>query len=160
MITTILNLLVFSIIDISLFPIFLSITLLSIISVILKRNWTHIILFIFMIITFVPYVFTMYTYADSQVLRQFFMHSNLTCFFLPLILLPLYLMLLRIFTAVRKRFTKKRVFFLLTGITYLFFSILFLFSSIFGLIFLSSILFLQYPGHWFIWKQRFIEEII
>lgn len=125
LITTLNNLLLFTIIDISLFPIFFAISIAAIISLIVKKNWTHIVLFIFIIAIFTPYIFYIYNYTDYQVLRQFFMHSNWSCILLPLVLLPLFLMLLRIFADIKKRFTQKRIFAIVISSTYLFFLIFF-----------------------------------
>jgi len=125
--TTLINLFLFTIIDISLFPVFFAITLLAILSLIVRKNWTHILLFIFIINVFIPYIFYIYNYTSFQVLRQFFMRSNWSCLVFSLILLPVFLMLLRIFTAVKKRFTQKKVFIIIIASTYVFF-VIFLFS--------------------------------
>lgn len=123
-ISTFINLFIFSIIDISLFPFFLSITILSILSLIVRKNWTHIILEIITIVTFAPYVFHLYNFAPSDELRNFLINKNLVCILLPLIIQPVYILLLRIFTATRKRFQKTRVFVLIISLTYFFFLVL------------------------------------
>ncbi len=132
LITTLNNLLLFTIIDISLFPIFFAISIAAILSLIVKKNWTHIVLFAFIIAIFLPYIFYIYDYTNYQVLRQFFMHSNWSCILLSLVLLPLYLMLLRIFADIKKTFPKRRVFVIAISSTYVFFVIaLFSLNAIF-----------------------------
>ena len=123
LITTLNNMLLFTLIDISLFPIFFVIYIAAILSLIVKKNWTHILLFIFILAIFLPYIFYIYNYTDYQVLRQFFMRSNWSCILLSLVLLPLYLMLLRIFADIKKTFTQKKVFVIVISSTYLFFVI-------------------------------------
>ena len=130
--TTLNNLVLFTLIDISLFPLFFVISVAAILSLIVKKNWTHIVLFVYIISIFLPYIFYIYDYTNYQVLRQFFMHSNWSCILLSLVLLPLYLMLLRIFADIKKTFTQKKVFAIVISSTHAFFVIaLFSFNAIF-----------------------------
>ena len=124
-ITTVINLILFTIVDISLFPIFLTIAFFAFISLVFRNNITHILLFIFMLITFIPYVFYLYNYCDSETLSNFLTTDNFTCIFIPLILLPIHLMLLRIYTATKKHFTKKWVFIVIVSSTFILISLFF-----------------------------------
>lgn len=130
LISTFANQYLFCIADISLFPFFLIQCVLAILTIITKRNITHIILLTIIIILYIPYIFILYNIADFNSLHQFFITSNLINFLFPFILLPIYLMLLRIFTATKKRFIKKRVFLIIVSSTYIFFFLVMIFSNI------------------------------
>lgn len=132
LISTFGNQYLFCLADLSLFPFFFFICLLAVLSLIVRRNWTHIVLFFFLILTFVPYIFTLYNLTDAYILRLSFLENKMISVTVPLILLPIYLMLLRIFTAVKQKFSQKKVFLLIVSSTYVFFySILFLFNYLF-----------------------------
>ena len=121
MISSFINQYLFCLFDISLYPFFLLLILLAILAIILKRNWTHIVLFILTNLIFIPYIIGLYKLSDLYSLRQFFITSWLQNISVPLVLLPLYMMLLRIFTATKKRFSQKKVFLIIVSATYVFF---------------------------------------
>ena len=148
MISSFVNQYLFCLFDISLYPFFLLLCLLAILAIILKRNWTHIVLFILTILVFIPYIIGLYKFSDLFSLRQFFLSSWLQNLSIPLILLPFYMMLLRIFTATKKRFTQKKVFFIIVSATYVFFFLV--------LFVLNAILFSYEP----VKKENIITENI
>ena len=129
---TFINLMIFTLLDISLFPIFMFIYLVSVISLIFRRNWIHIILFIFLIVPFVPYINSLFNTSDIESLHNLLINSIAQPFLLSFILLPVYQMLLRLFNAFKKYYTKKRFYAILIGATYLgIFIILLLLNRIF-----------------------------
>lgn len=121
LIVTFINQFIFCLSDISLFPLFMVICILSILSIILKKNWFHILLFIFMIIIYLPYIILIYQTTQPQSIRNVISRSNLIIFMISLILLPIYLMLFRVLTAIRKKVFRKRIFALIISSTYIFF---------------------------------------
>ena len=110
LIDTFINLVIFTLFDISLFPIFLMIFLVALISFIFKRNWIHIILFVFLIIPFIPYINSLFEISDKESLHTLLVKSNTFPFLISLVLLPVYLMWLRILNSIKKRYAKKRVY--------------------------------------------------
>lgn len=131
-INSFINLVIFTLIDISLFPIFLLIFIVTIISLIFRRNWIHIILFVFLIIPFIPYINSLYNTSDKAMLHKLLIKSNTLPFLLSLVLLPVYLMWLRILNSLKKYYSKKRVYAAVILSTYiLILTILALFNKIF-----------------------------
>jgi hypothetical protein len=104
------NLVIFTLLNISLFPLFLLIFAVAVISLIFRRNWIHIILFIFLIIPFIPYINALFKMSDKQSLHELLINSNAQPFLISLVLLPVYLMWLRILNSMKKRYSKKRVY--------------------------------------------------
>ncbi len=119
-IDTFINLVIFTLADISLFPIFLMIFVVSLISFIFRRNWIHIILFVFLIIPFIPYVNSLFEISDKESLHTMLVTSNTFPFLVSLVLLPVYLMWLRILNSMKKRYAKKRIYASVLGAMYLF----------------------------------------
>lgn len=118
-IDTQMNMVIFTLLDISLFPIFLMIYFFSVLSLIFRRNWVHIILFVFMVFPFIPYINTLFTISDSEKLHNMLVQSNYLPLLLSLILLPVYLMWLRILNAMKKRYAKKRIYALVISLAYI-----------------------------------------
>lgn len=119
-IDTFINLIIFTLFDISLFPIFLLIFIVAVISLIFRRNWIHIILFVFLIIPFIPYINSLFTFSDKTSLHHLLINSNALPFILSLVLLPVYLMWLRILNSMKKRYSKKRIYACVITAAYLF----------------------------------------
>ena len=131
-IDTFINLLIFTLFDISLFPIFLLIFIVAVISLIFRRNWIHIILFVFLIIPFIPYINSLFTFSDKTSLHNLLIKSNALPFILSLVLLPVYLMWLRILNSMKKRYSKKRIYAFVIAAAYLFIMLsLFILNRIF-----------------------------
>ena len=131
-IDTFINLVIFTLLDISLFPIFLLIFLVAVISLIFRRNWIHIILFVFLIVPFIPYTNTLFTVSDKSSLHNLLINSNALPFILSLVLLPVYLMWLRILNSMKKRYAKKRIYAIVIASAYLFIMLsLFILNRIF-----------------------------
>lgn len=116
---TFLNQFIFALIDISLFPLFFVICVISIIALSLHKNWIHILLLIFMIGIYIPYIINLYNFADSNSLVSIMYRNSSINYVLPLILLPAYIMWFRILTAIKKRFANPRMFMLIIGLNYL-----------------------------------------
>ena len=119
-IDTFINLVIFTLVDISLFPIFLLIFMVAVISLLFRRNWIHIILFIFLIIPFIPYINGLFKISDKASLHEVLIHSNSLPFAMSLILLPVYLMWLRILNSMKKWYSSKKVFAFVISGSYLF----------------------------------------
>ena len=120
LIDTFINLVIFTLADISLFPIFLMIFLVALISFIFRRNWIHIILFVFLIIPFIPYVNALFEVSDKESLHTLLVKSNTFPFLVSLVLLPVYLMWLRILNSMKKRYAKKKIYASVLSAMYLF----------------------------------------
>lgn len=108
--TTFFNQFIFCLIDISLFPLFMALCVFSVLSLFLKRNWFHILLFIIMLASYLPYIFQLYNSTQSASLVRHFIYQKSNTFVFPLIILPIYMMWFRILTAIRKKFFQTKVF--------------------------------------------------
>ena len=117
-IDTFINLVIFTLLDISLFPLFLLIFFVSVISLIFRRNWIHIVLFVFLIMPFIPYINALFTVSDKASLHEVLIASNSLPFLLSLVLLPVYLMWLRILNSMKKRYAKKRIYACVIALAY------------------------------------------
>ncbi len=120
LIDTFINLVIFTLIDISLFPIFLMIFVIALISFIFRRNWIHIILFVFLVIPFIPYINSLFEVSDKESLHMLLVKSNTFPFLVSLVLLPVYLMWLRILNSMKKRYAKKKIYASVLSAMYLF----------------------------------------
>ncbi|MCR4735643.1 MAG: hypothetical protein K5829_11625 [Treponema sp.] len=98
---TFLNQFLFCLIDISLFPLFMTICIISILSIIFKKNRFHIVLLIIMALPLLPYTYRLLHTTQTNMLTQTIISSN----FLPIIeaffTLPFYFMGYRILKASR-----------------------------------------------------------
>jgi len=94
---------VFILLDISLSPVFTLICLFTLISLIIKNNTLHVIVFILMILPLIPYANNVISCSDLNLLKNFVFESKKIIFILPLILYPDYLIILRILTSIRKK---------------------------------------------------------
>lgn len=104
----------FILVDISLFPIFMLICSLSLLTLLIKKNNLHIIIFVLMILSYIPYAHYMVLYADLSSLYSFLTTNKLVPFTFALILNPLMLVYFRILTFIKaqsKKFSKQ-----LTGV--------------------------------------------
>lgn len=120
-ITCFLNQSFFIFIDVSLFPIFMAVCILSILALLTKKNWTHIAIFFVMFIPFIPYVTSLNRFADFNKLYNFLLNENLIPLVFSLIFLPFYLIYFRVLTSVKRN--SKHNIFLLAGITTAIFSL-------------------------------------
>ena len=123
-IDTFINLCIFTLYDISLFPLFVLIFLISVVSLIFRRNWIHIILFVFLSFPFIPYINALFEISDTDKLHEVLIKSTAQPFIISFILLPLYLMWLRILNAMKKRYAKKRLYALVLSSAYVFIIVL------------------------------------
>lgn len=106
---------IFILVDISLFPIFLIISLLSILALSVKNNVLHIAIFVFMIILFIPYLHDIIKFADLQALKTFVLSNHSVDLALTFILYPILIVDFRILTHYRNINRKKSSVFIGTG---------------------------------------------
>ena len=92
----------------------------AVISLLFRRNWIHIILFVFLIVPFIPYINSLFKISDKQSLHNLLSKSNTLPFLISLILLPVYLMWFRILNSIKKHYPKKRIYAAAIGIAYCF----------------------------------------
>ncbi len=105
--------------DISLCPIFIIICLLSLIALTIKNNILHVIIFVLMILPFIPYGNDVIRTSDTRLLRQFIVSNELINFILPLALYPSFIIMFRSLTAVRSR-SKKMLPLIITSLSFFF----------------------------------------
>lgn len=114
LLTTFFNQFFFSLIDISLFPMFLGIFILSILSITVKKNWIHMIIFLLMILPFFPLTFNIYENSNPSSL-YFYLYQRFDYkIYISLILMPIFLEWYRIINAIKKHFPKKWLFLIIT----------------------------------------------
>ena len=92
----------FILIDISIFPLFLIVCLLSILSLIIKNNGVHIGIFFLMLLVFVPYILSVINYANFDALYNFLISNQKVPFIISLVIYPSFLIYFRILTSMRK----------------------------------------------------------
>lgn len=107
-ISTFINQFILSVTDISLFPLYMSICVVAILSIIFKRNYWHIILLVLMFVIYFSYINKLYVLSDTLMLREFLFHNHFIYFAIPLSLIPVNIMWLRILTAVKKKYVHNR----------------------------------------------------
>lgn len=125
-ITTFLNLCLFSLVDISLFPLFLFICFCSIISFLAHRNWLHIVFFIVFIVIYIPYISLLYSSSNVVSLKEYFASTSIFIYVIAIAGLPIYLMWLRILTAIQQKHSRNRIFIILISSAYVGFMIIFM----------------------------------
>lgn len=103
---TFLNQSIFIFIDISLFPIFMYICLLSILCILIKNNKLHLFIFILMIIPFIPYIHYVLSYCDPVLLRNYLYSSKLLPITFTIALYPVYIVYFRVLTSIRTHSAK------------------------------------------------------
>lgn len=124
------NLIVFSFIDISLFPLMLLIFILAILMLIVKNRQFHIVIFFLMCIPLFLYVHTIISNSDLFLFKTFFTTENII--FIPesLILTPIILTYFRIFASFKtKLFNYKRIIITIAN-SFCFLTICIIFSGI------------------------------
>lgn len=99
---------VFILLDISLSPIFITICILALIALVIKKNILHVIIFVLMILPLVPYAHNLISFADMKNFRSFLIESNKIIFTLPFVLYPLFLIIFRTLTSLKRRYKKIR----------------------------------------------------
>ncbi|MCF0241617.1 MAG: hypothetical protein HUK25_03215 [Treponema sp.] len=107
MITSTINLYIFSLIDISLFPIFAVEFILASLSVVFKKNYFHFIILILFEIPFVPYLFQFLYNSDVSQISESLMNNIFLPFAIFLIIIPQYLTVFRILKGTSFFFYKK-----------------------------------------------------
>lgn len=124
---------IFILIDISLFPIFSIIFILSVIAYYIKNNGIHILIFILMIITLVPYGNTLITKGNPYSIQHYLLNNTLTPVMLSVVIYPVFMVYLRILTSCRNNFKKIKSFIIFTISSYFVLILaLFVFFSIYG----------------------------
>ena len=110
---------IFILVDISLFPIFLTICLLSILAFIIKNNPLHISVFFLMILLFIPYITSLLTGANITELRIFLMTNNKVPLFMATLSYPTFLFYFRILTSIARNSKKALTFFITHSIFFI-----------------------------------------
>ena len=123
---TFINQALFCLIDVSLFPLFLFICCCSILSLILHRNWFHIVLFIVFIVLYIPYVSLLYKSSDTLSLKEFFINNSIYVYAVCFAVLPIFMMWLRILTAIQKKISKNSSFIIIISAAFAFFMLTFI----------------------------------
>lgn len=123
---TFINQALFCLIDVSLFPLFLFICCCSILSLILHRNWFHIVLFIVFIVLYIPYVSLLYKSSDTLSLKEFFINNSIYVYAVCFAVLPIFMMWLRILTAIQKKISKNSSFIIIISASFAFFMLTFI----------------------------------
>lgn len=116
-ITIFLNQFIFSIYDVSLFPIFMFICCLSIIAYFVKNNFVHIAIFILMFLPLGIYLHSLVLTYDSNALYHFLISNKIAFIMISILLYPTFLMYLRILEGVKEYSQNKHSFYVTSGIT-------------------------------------------
>ena len=103
---------IFILVDISLFPIFMTICFLSILAFVIKNNPLHISIFFLMMILFLPYISSLLINTNITELRVFLLTNNRVPFYLSALLSPLLLIYFRILTSIARNSKRKLTFFI------------------------------------------------
>ena len=109
----------FILVDISLFPIFMLICLLSILALITKNNGIHIGIFITMLLPFIPYAHCIISLGNFMGLRQYLLTNDFVLLAFSFILYPTYIVYLRVLTSFRKYLKQKKSLFIIQGLSVL-----------------------------------------
>lgn len=123
---TFINQALFCLIDVSLFPLFMFICCCSILSLILHRNWLHIVFFIVFIVLYIPYVSLLYQSSDTLSLKEFFINNTIYIYVVSFAALPIYMMWLRILTAIQKKISKNSTFIIIISASFAFCMLVFM----------------------------------
>ena len=107
------NQFIFCLIDISLFPLFMIICLISILSIIFKNNILHAVFLVFMTLPLLPYTYNLFNSSQIDILRNVLIQNNSVPFLTALFILPVDLMCFRLIKG-----SKKINPYLTTGILY------------------------------------------
>lgn len=113
----------FIFLDISLFPLFLLIFILSIIAYFIKNNPLHILIFIMMILILGFYANQIIEKSSMPLLKSYILNNSFTPFTLSLIIYPVYLLYLRLLTSFRLKHKKNTQLIILSFAVYIFISI-------------------------------------
>lgn len=97
---------IFIMVDISLFPIFMFICVLSILALAIKNNILHIIVFVLIIFPFIPYAHTIITTADLGMLKDYLSTNPYVIPAMSLILYSIYIVYFRILCSFRTKLKK------------------------------------------------------
>lgn len=116
-ITIVINQVIFMFFDISLFPVFMVLGILSVIALRVKNNITHIILLLLMVIPIAIYSHSLTTIYNINELFNYLYHNNFSVIFMSLVLYPLFLLYFRILFAFEEYFNNRKTLFIGGGIT-------------------------------------------
>ena len=100
---------IFILLDISLCPIFITISFLSLIAIISKKNYLHFVLFVLMIFPLFIYGNIIIREADHSQLKNYLFNDRKSLFIIPLVLYPIFLIILRTLTSIRKHGNLKKI---------------------------------------------------
>lgn len=116
-ITIFINQFVFSLIDISLFPLFMFACILSILAMAIKNNIFHIFILCLIIVPYLLYAHSLVNTSNAGLLFEHLYSKPMTLIYLSLVVYPAFLMYFRILSAFKETFKRKRPLFITGGIT-------------------------------------------
>ena len=102
LISTFINQSIFSCFDISLFPMFLVIFAAAFFTIIFRRFFSHIYLFLLLALLSVPYAHSFLEITDSHYALDFLLNTKLWCLALALVLTPMFLLFFRVLIKFRE----------------------------------------------------------
>lgn len=106
------NQFVFILVDVSLFPIFMTVCLLSLLALVIKNNPLHISVFFLIIVIFLPYITSLAANASLPELRVFLITNARIPLYISVLMYPLFLVYFRILTSIARNARKKLTFFI------------------------------------------------
>lgn len=102
LLSTFINQSIFSCFDISLFPMFLIIFAAAFFTILFRRFFSHIYLFLLLALLSVPYAHSFLEITDSRYALDFLLNTNIWCLALALVLTPMFLLFFRVLIKFRE----------------------------------------------------------
>lgn len=119
-VTIFINQFIFTIYDISLFPVFLIIVILSIISNYIKNYISRILIYFLMFLPALIYIYSLVNTYESTELYNYFISNNITYIFISLLLYPAFLIYLRVLGNIKEYFQSVKVFYISCTVIFVF----------------------------------------
>lgn len=116
-ITIVINQVIFLFFDISLFPVFMFLCIVSVIALKVKNNITHIILLLLMVLPIAIYAHSLTTIYNINLLFNYLYNNNFSVIFIALVIYPIFLLYFRILFAFEEYFNKRKMLFIGGGVT-------------------------------------------
>lgn len=98
MVLSFINLLVFSLYDLTLFPIFLSIFVFSYLNTYIFKKTSGILILFFFVLTYIPYINAFLFHIDIKKVEDFLLHDITFLISISMVITPIFLLILRIIT--------------------------------------------------------------
>lgn len=103
MISSLVNLILFTFIDVSLFPLFLVFYALSVLCTIFRKSIWHVIIYALIVFIYIPCIYKIYNNSSETLLKFILLNTKSLPLIFSFILLPLNLIWFRIYTKVEKK---------------------------------------------------------